>query len=144
MLILLQNTTSSSSMLFFYIALSCTYKEWQNYYRTIGTFLFCCIIFARASLLPFPQYFFYVYYLLFVQILTLHFRPDDQIIDIPKVEGVHPKIGDVVTFSYDSLAPKTESPVNPIFQRIRYDVTWEDILQQHILDKSQKQDLNSM
>eukprot|EP00026_Physarum_polycephalum_P001049 Phypoly_transcript_01050.p1 GENE.Phypoly_transcript_01050~~Phypoly_transcript_01050.p1 ORF type:complete len:906 (+),score=142.25 Phypoly_transcript_01050:476-3193(+) len=41
--------------------------------------------------------------------------------------GLRPKIGDIVTFSYEDFSRKA-SPVNPNIYRIRTDVSWKDVV----------------
>ena len=43
------------------------------------------------------------------------------------VEVSTPKIGDVVTFSYESFS-RRDTPVNPIIYRTRSDVLWDDVV----------------
>lgn len=52
-----------------------------------------------------------------------------------------PKLGDVVTFEYESFS-RSEIPKNPKICRIRKDVEWEDILRNYARDSAQAKDLN--
>lgn len=42
--------------------------------------------------------------------------------------------GDVVTFSYEVHA-RRELPVNPVIERVRFDVSWEDVVLNSIKEK---------
>jgi hypothetical protein len=50
-----------------------------------------------------------------------------------------PKIGDVVSFSSDTTA-RAEMPVNPKIYRVRTDISWEEVLANHV---KEQQFLNS-
>jgi hypothetical protein len=41
-----------------------------------------------------------------------------------------PNRGDLVTFSYTSYS-RNSLPVNPVVYRVRTDISWEDVLQEH-------------
>ena len=41
--------------------------------------------------------------------------------------GLQPKIGDIVTFSYEDFSRKA-APVSPNIYRIRTDVSWRDVV----------------
>jgi hypothetical protein len=41
-----------------------------------------------------------------------------------------PSKGDIVTFSYE-ISTRKELPVNPEIQKIRTDISWEDVLASH-------------
>jgi hypothetical protein len=41
--------------------------------------------------------------------------------------GLHPKVGDIVTFSYEDFSRKA-SPVSPNIYRIRTDISWKDVV----------------
>jgi len=53
-------------------------------------------------------------------------------------EGIVPKEGDVVTFSFDSFTRKSV-PLYPKLERIRKDMAWEDVLRTHFFDSKTKE-----
>jgi signal peptidase I len=48
-------------------------------------------------------------------------------------DGPKPKKGDVVTFEFD-YGPRTVGPANPKINRIRKDVSWEEVLRDYERD----------
>jgi hypothetical protein len=63
--------------------------------------------------------------------LTVNFyRPDGVTFAVSAQNvkpGLRPKVGDIVTFSYEDFSRKA-SPVNPNIYRIRADVSWKDVV----------------
>jgi hypothetical protein len=61
--------------------------------------------------------------------LLFFYRPNGSIFEVQpeNIPVPRPKIGDIVTFSYDSFA-RRELPVNPKICRIRTDLQWLDVL----------------
>jgi hypothetical protein len=47
--------------------------------------------------------------------------------------GVVLKVGDIVTFSFDAFS-RISGPRYPKLERIRKDISWEDVLRSHFLD----------
>lgn len=54
--------------------------------------------------------------------------------------GAKPRMGDVVTFTYDSFSPKS-IPTRPKIYRIRTDTTWKEILRDFAQNNPQIQPL---
>jgi hypothetical protein len=74
----------------------------------------------------------YVVFIFFSSLfpLNLAFRPNGRIISVPLhnvlVGALKP--GDIVTFSFERHARKTDMVLNPTVVRIRADVSWEDVV----------------
>lgn len=48
-------------------------------------------------------------------------------VETHSINGMRPVAGDVVTYSYQNIA-KLMVPIKPVIQRIRTDLSWEDII----------------
>lgn len=61
--------------------------------------------------------------------MLCHHRPDGKTFSVPS-ENLHipsPKIGDVVTFSYESNI-RRDVPFQPKIYKIRHDILWEEVI----------------
>ena len=65
-------------------------------------------------------------------VLTPACSPDRSTFSM-NVHGVPPQEGDIVTFSFDTFSRKAV-PLQPKLERIRKDMSWEDVLRSHFLD----------
>lgn len=54
-----------------------------------------------------------------------------------------PKIGDVITFTYDNYSRRA-APINPKLQRIRFDISWEQILMEFEREDEESQVLSGI
>ena len=59
--------------------------------------------------------------------LIFIFRPNGLTFAVPLREDIELAFGDMVTFSYDTYS-RREAPVNPKIQRVRTDMSWEDVV----------------
>jgi hypothetical protein len=62
-----------------------------------------------------------------------HIRPTGTEFSVPAtdVEIPTPRIGEVVTFSYETMA-RRDVPTNPRIYRIRKDLSWEDVVANYL------------
>jgi hypothetical protein len=69
-------------------------------------------------------------------LLTVTFRADGNVLSVP-MDNIrcHPKIGDVVSFSYEQTA-KRAMPANVKVYRVRKDLNWEIVLHNYKRENS--------
>jgi hypothetical protein len=72
-------------------------------------------------------------------------RPDRITFLVPsqKWSDLKPKVGDIVTFSYEAYSVNS-IPTNPAIIRIRSDLSWESIVREHRESSRQSQFLNGI
>ena len=63
-------------------------------------------------------------------LLCFHLRPNGRMISVPSQNILTPplSLGDIVTFSYERHAKKTDMVLNPTVVRIRTDLSWQDVV----------------
>lgn len=85
-------------------------------------------------------FFIYLYFTLYL-LINLLFRPNGNIMEIPPSSVLisMPKLGDIVTFSFEAKT-RREIPTNPKIFRIRTDLVWNDVVNGYLRENY----LNSM